>query len=379
MKRILMMFNVLLVVGMVGCYDNPEDPSPGPGQQGTYKLKGFITFDGQPLEGAVIQVANALNWKTISGPDGQFLLEGLTKGEYLFRAEKSFNNSQIIAQQLNVILVNDVTDLGEIKLPRPLSLFEIDASQMQNSSLKIKWSRSLSEEFLEYKLFRKADQGLDDSNAELIYASTSVTDTEFTDINFRTGQTTFYRAYAYSAGQKSAGSNFQSVAVPEVNLISNPGFEITSDGTFPQDWFQVLSGTPTFNYFSVTPEQVRSGNNSLKVYYNDAQSNPPPGKHAWGGLMQTIPRNYLVEGREYTLSFWTKSVNGSFQVRVVRNSNLEDPVISYFVPAKSEWAEQKFTFRVDNSNYYELWIIARPDLAAGGITTGYIDDLKLLK
>jgi hypothetical protein len=378
MKR-SMLISVLLSFLLISCSDNSVDPNPAPGQQGTYKVTGFISHNGIPIEGVDVIVNNAVNWRTRTGADGRFLLEGITKGEYTFRAEKYLEDSRIISQELNLIIVNDITDVGEIRLPNPLNLYITDASGVNDGRVTISWSRSIDDGFLEYKLFRKDNPSLDDVNAELIYATSSPGDTSFTHMNIRSGQKHYYRVLAYLNGQKAAGSNFESVDIPELNLVLNSGFENSSDGAFPDVWLQSISGNPGFNYFVRSQEAVHSDASSLKIYYDHALANPPEGRNPWGGLMQSISKVHLIEGREYTMSFWSKSDNGSFQVRLVRNSNLEDHLVSYIVPDKTDWSEQKFTFRVDNSNYYELWISVRPGFAVNGTVTGYLDDIKILR
>jgi hypothetical protein len=372
--------SILLSFIFVSCYNNPQEPSTVPVQTGTYKISGYITLDGQPLEGADVQIANALNWRTKTGPDGKFVLEGLLKGEHLFRVEKVLEENRTVSQQMNIILVDEVTNIGGINLPSPLTLYEIDASDVNNSVVSLKWNRAVTNDgFLEYKVFRKDHPSLDDKNSDLVFSSATQADTQFTEVKLRTGVKYYYRVYAYYTNQKTSGSNFQSVDIPEYNLILNPGFENSTNGYTPDNWLATISGNPTFNYFTRSQDAAHSGASSLKIYYDDAQSNPLPGRNAWGGLMQSISKNHLIEGREYVLSFWGKSINGSFQVRLVRNGNLEDPVITFIVPDKTDWSEQKFTFIVDQSNYYELWISVRPGFAVGGTTTGYIDDLKLLR
>jgi hypothetical protein len=379
MKKTWFLFVIAMSFTWISCYENPLDPIPSPGQQGKFKITGIITYNGEPLDGADLMIKNSFHWKAKSGSDGKFVMDGLTKGEHIFRAEKRFDNSRIVSQELTVIIINDVTDIGEIILPGSLILYQLDDSEAFDTKIKLKWSRSTDEGFIEYKLYRKCDHELSENNGVLIYTTSSPSDTQFTELYVRTGLTHYYRVYAYISGQKMAVSNIEFTEVPDQNLIRNPGFENSANGTFPDVWLQSLSGKPSFQYFSINHENVNSGNNSLKIYYDESTSNPPTGRKPWGGLMQSIPKTYLIEGREYILSLWAKSENGSFQIRLIRNSNLEDAVLSYIVPDKAEWSEQKLTFTVDQSNYYELWVVVRPGFDVGGNVTGYLDDLKILR
>jgi hypothetical protein len=379
MRVIVLFAAFLLSLNWISCNDNPQDNNSLPPGQGTYKITGYVTFEGEPLPGANVMIVNSTAWKAKSGPDGKFNLEGLTRGDHLFRIEKIFDNSSLAAQEFSLVLIKDITDMGEIKLPRPFSLYPLSVSGEDESKVTITWNKSTEADFLGYKIFRKDQPDVNDKNGELVYSSSNRNDTIYTEINVRTGLTHYYRIYTYLSGLKSCGSNFQSVNIPEFNIVVNPGFENSQDGVFPDLWFERLSGEPDFRYFSVTKDFVHSGNKSLKIYYNEDQANPYSGRDPWGGLMQTISKIYLTAGRQYTLSFWAKSETGSFQVRLVKNNNLEDHLVSYIVPAKTEWSEQKLIFTADQSNYYELWISVRPGFAENGTIKGYIDDLKILK
>ena len=77
--------------------------------------------------------------------------------------------------------------MGEIRLPEPPILFDIDITQALQNKLTLHWSSSLDEEFREYKIYRKDDAGLDENTGKLIYVSTEIQDTTFIDNSFNMG------------------------------------------------------------------------------------------------------------------------------------------------------------------------------------------------
>ncbi len=378
MKSFSNLILVLLLFTVSACNfrkDNPTEPTT----TDKVKITGKITLNGIPVSGAAISIDDVLNWKTSTDEKGEFEIVGVTKGKHNFLAQK-FINDQVVSQKTSISITDNNTELGEIKLPPPPKMFKIDSSGDSKTELKIAWSRVNDSEFKEYKVYRKTDQGIDETTGELAFVGTSKSDTQFVDKNLRTGFTYYYRVYAYSSFGKFSGSNIQQFQIPEINLIKNGDFETSSDGVTPDFWLTRISGQPSFNYFSQSSESVQNGQKSLKIIYIDSLSNPDPGYAAWGGISYTILTSDMVEGIDYTLSLYVKADVGNFQIRLMKNGNFDSPMISYVVPTDSKWTEKKFNFKIDSdTNYLELWISTKPGQAYNGRVKGFIDNIKILK
>lgn len=163
------------------------------------------------------------------------------------------------------------------------------------------------------------------------------------------------------------------------NSIKNSGFEQSTDGVLPENWITRIVGHPSFNYFTLDKTVYKSGSQSLKIYFDQATSNPDSVSGAWGGIYQTIFVNDLKPGQRYYLNFWYKADVGSYMVRLAKNGDMNtDNILSFIVAAQSDWAQQKIAFTIDSeTNYIELWINTKTALAKNGQVTAWIDDVKL--
>lgn len=161
--------------------------------------------------------------------------------------------------------------------------------------------------------------------------------------------------------------------------VLNNSFELSLDGLLPEYWLTRIVGHPAFNYFSLDKTTFKSGTQSLKIYFNQAESNPDSESGAWGGIYQTLFVNDLIPGQRYYLNFWFKSETGNFQIRLAKNGEiLEKPVLSFIVSTPTDWTKQKVAFTIDSeTNYLELWINTKTALAKNGMVAGWIDDVSL--
>jgi hypothetical protein len=250
----------------------------------------------------------------------------------------------------------------------------------QENSIPISWERISGNTLMEYKVYRKDSPGLDETNGELIFSTSNIDETTYIDAGFRTGKTYYYRVFAYVESGKYTGSNIVSASVPEVNLVVNSDFEQSVTGVLPDFWQQMLSGNPEFNYFDVSSENVNNGGFSLKVLYIDSLAHPAPGFNPWGGLVQTLSTSNLIPGDDYTISFWTRSEIGNMQVRLLKNGDFEQPLVSYIIPNDQEWTEHRINFKIDaETSSLELWINTRSGFAVNGLVKGWVDDIKIIR
>jgi hypothetical protein len=376
MKILYTSLIILVIIGISACKSNDDPVGPDPDPIGTLKVTGTVVMDGQPVQGALVSVDDVVNWKSITASDGTFEINGLTEGNHNFTASKSLEQGKIVQLTTAIAITDPESDIGTLELPLPVTMNEIVQTQVTDSSIAISWERSINADFVEYKVYRRDSPGLDE---KLVFSSTNIDEIDFVDNPYRTGKTYYYRIYSYLQNGRIAGSNIVSTAIPEVNLIFNADFEQSSNG-LPDNWIQMVSGTPEFDYFQVSSENKQNGNTSLRVIYIDSLANPAPGLNPWGGLMQRIEAGKFLKNEDYAITFWTRSEIGNMQVRLTKNSNLEDPIVSYIIPNDQAWTSHTINFRVDaDTEYMELWVNTRKGFAANGQVRGWVDNMKLIK
>jgi hypothetical protein len=375
MKSIYTVLIVVIIITFQACKSSQAPVAPEP--VGDLKVKGKVSLNGEPVQGALVAIDDVVNWKTTSGSDGSFEINGVSNGSHTISAKKELDEGKIVFQSRPIVTENPENDIGILDLPTSLNLQPI--SNAQPDQIPLTWDK-VSSGLTAYKIYRKDAPGVDETTGELIYTTANLDENTFVDTQFRTGRTYYYRVYAYLENGRYAGSNIVTTAVPEVNIVVNGDFELSTTGILPDNWDQTLSGSPEFNYFEVSSDNVISGTNSLKVTYIDSLANPLPGFNPWGGLKQVISIEHLKPGDDYTISFWTRSEIGNMQVRLLKNGDFNAPVVSYIIPNDQEWTEHSVNFKIDaETTYLELWINTRSGFAANGLVKGWIDNLKIIR
>ncbi|MCZ6803486.1 MAG: hypothetical protein O7D86_06025 [Proteobacteria bacterium] len=213
-KLAISIFLLLLACG--------QDKTVNP--DGAGDLIGTLTMNGIPVAGASIQIDNILNWKATTDESGYFEIKNITLGEHTFKAYKQSGQNSYAQQESQVYINNGTNNFGEVRLPIPPKMYEIDTLTVTSNSVMLNWTPSYDPEFREYKIYRKYDPGIDESTGELIFVSTVPTDTSFNDTRFTSGFKNYYRAYVLSAFGKLGGSNVISVSTPEINYLPNGDF-----------------------------------------------------------------------------------------------------------------------------------------------------------
>ncbi len=376
MKSIYTALVILVIITLSACKSQepvaPQDPI------GTLKVKGKVLLNGEPIQGALVAIDEVLNWKSTTSSDGSFEINGVSNGNHIISAKKELEEGKLVFQSASIVTENPENDIGTLDLPFPIHMQPINNVQVE--AVPLSWDRITGGNLMEYKIYRKDSPGLDETTGQLIYSTSNIDETSYTDTDFRTGRTYYYRVFAYLESGRYTGSNIVSTTIPEVNIVLNADFEESAAGTLPDNWDQTLSGNPQFDYFDVSSENVISGSYSLKVSYIDSLANPLPGFNPWGGLVQTISTAHLKAGEDYTISFWTRSEIGNMQVRLLKNGNFDLPVVSYIIPNDPEWTEHRVNFKIDaETTYLDLWINTRSGFASNGLVKGYIDNLKIIK
>lgn len=373
----LRVYNWFLICGLIisGC-DLASDPTDPAGEM---TLKGRVISQGQPVQGAEVSVGDPVI-KASTDANGYFEIKQVPKGLQAFKALKNYDNNKVVFIKNTVAVEQVTTDIGELSLPSPLGMMAVDTTNINQSVLKVSWEKSVESDFTEYRVYRSNSAAIDETTGELLFATTNINITSFEDRTFRTGTPLYYRIYALASTNKFSGSNFVSVTVPGINLITNGSFETSSDGIKPNIWLYNITGTPQFDYFTLGQQHVSDGQKCLVVTYIDSLSNPPVDKIAFGSITQVIASGNLKYNEQYNLSFWAASDVGSIQVRLFKNGDTQNPIVNFIVPDGQAWQEFNFPFTyTSDMNYLELWINTKGALSKNGIVKAYVDNVRLMK
>lgn len=369
--------NFLLLAALLfafGCQKKPTEPEIPK----TSKVSGKVILEGHPLQDAVVKIGEIKNLQISTNENGEFSFNEVIRGEHSFSVRKDLPDGKTIEHEVKILVIEQVHDLGEIKVVNPVAINQ--PVEVDGTYINLTWNKSESENFAEYRVYRKTSGGVSHKDGELIFSSTSINDISFNDYSYRSGVNNHYKVYVYANNGSLSGSNTGNIQIPEVNLLPNGDFETSSDGTLPDQWILRLGGEPEFKYFQVTGESVQSGSQSIKITYDAAGDHPDSVWGSWGGLGHTLSTFNWVVGKDYTLSFWVNSQIGNFMVRVVKNGDMGDPFLSYTVVNEGGWKEKKINFQIDSeTNYIEVWVSTRPGQAKDGIVKGFIDNMKLIK
>jgi hypothetical protein len=344
-------------------------------------VTGRITLDDISLTGVTVKIIAEKNLIAVTNDSGMFALENVPVGMQSIFIHKTIEEYRSIVMETSIHVSGSSTDLGTINFTYPPQAHRIDTSLVTVSNIPISWSKNSETEFLEYKVYRNDTPGFDDSNGLLVFSSKFVNDTTFSDNSFSYGSYNYYRVYVHTLGGKKTGSNIISVRAPEkFNHITNGDFEQSSDGRLPDFFIQSVSGTPFFDYYLTDNSTSKRGKKSLKIYYIDSLSIPHPDHGSGAGLGQKLFTNNMKPGVNYEFSFWTKSQVGSWQIRLYKNEDYQQPLIIYHVPSQHDWTERKFTFNIDSETQSLLvWIYTGGGFHVDGKITGWLDDIQITR
>lgn len=358
---------LILLCAILSC-----DSSEPTGSTEFSKVIGQLILQGQPLEGAAIQIDSILNWKGRTDNTGRFEISGVTKGEHIFKASKSIDTEKVVRQESAIFVADEITDLGEIRLPTPPHLFEIDSTQMTEATVPLRWTMSNDPEFREYKVYRKDDAGLDETTGDLIFVSTAISDTQFVDSTFVSGLEYYYRVYVLSAFGKLGGSNLVSTRTAEINYFPNGGFEETADGIFPDGWRISAHAnvyTDPANYFRLSDETVKEGQYSFELSWIDSFGTD-------GGVADVhISTGDLIPGRKYTFSLWMKSEFGK-KVIYIQNQN-DDTFLHLEIEDGEDWTYKEGTIHMtEQLTRIRVTFESFGSYAVNGMEKGWFDDIR---
>jgi hypothetical protein len=372
----LRIFTVSVAISLIfiSCKNFTSEPEP----IGNASLKGQLTLEGQPIAGAVVQINDVANWKTTTDAEGRFEITRITEGTHDFKVIKTLDDNRVVSQSTSVSVGKEDTDIGTIAFLAPPIINQIDTNEVSRTGIPLKWSKTADPNFIEYKVYRKNVAGFDETNGDLVFASTSIADTQFIDRSFETGYYYYYRVYVFSTEGKRGGSNIVNTNTPpRVNLLANGGFENSANGFLPDFWYTTYDGTPSFDHFSLATEQFKSGSKSLKITYIDSLTIPDPVHGGGGSIRQKIFTNNFVVGKNYVFSFWSKADVGGYRVRLFRSDDLTAALIDYPVRAAHDWTARKFTFNFDENTTSLTVSIYVGGSSMVPFTQGWLDDIMI--
>jgi hypothetical protein len=379
MRPLIIILNLIIIFFVVSCSNSLDD-------EGKITLKGSLYYKGLPLQDANVIIDEQLNWSTQTDSEGNFEINGITRGEHILRASKRLEGDQVTSIESSVTLTETVTDLGEIRLPIPPHMYEVDTTQVTYESVPLKWNMAPDPEFREYKLYRLDHPGLDETTGDLIFVSTSLNDTTYTDNTILPATRYYYRIYTLSAFGKMGGSNMVNVLAPHKNLVLNPDFEVSSNGVQPDVWKDGVWYRSNINgYVSnilVDSLNVHSGNYSGRIEFN-------PNHHPGGGgeveVRQIVSRHEFEVGKDYEISIWMKTGNMRIQCHIGRLGYWWGPFLpENWLEPNQDWTKYSTTFTVYEEHLTEDpwirlfidWQTAPPAPALGH---AWVDEVKLVK
>lgn len=367
MKQILILLQAILLFSLISCKSSTTSEP-----EGNLKVSGSIIIDGNPVDSAIVQIDQVFNWKTTTNSAGKFQVQGVTKGTHTFQALKKSDNGEVVSQTTDIVVGNEDLTLGEIQLPKPSKLYPLDSLSVSTNGIHLTWSKSDDLDFREYKVFRKTDAGLDENTGELIFVSTSNSDTQFVDNSFSSGLTYYYRVFILSAYGKLGGSNLVNIKTPPQNYIVNGDFEESSDLSFPDNWTYHPSDNQQ-QYLSISTVEKYTGNRSLHLSVFDTSSDYYGIHTAW--MNQNIETVALPKNIKYKFSFWAKSNIGKPIVYLVFS---DDSRKDFEIPSGGGWQQYSTTFTLaENVTNIKVYIAAFGEFRENYRIEGWVDRMDL--
>ena len=368
MKQLLLLLLTIFSFFILSCKNSTTS-----GPEDAVKVSGLIVFDGQPVDSAIVQIDQVINWKTTTNSEGLFQISDVTRGTHNFQAFKKLTNGETVSQTTELVVGNEDIELGEIRLPIPPILYPLDSTSINSNGIHLYWSNTLDPEFREYKLYRKTDPGLDENTGNLLFVTTTTSDTQFVDSNFSYGLTYYYRVFILSAFGKLGGSNLVSILTPVQNYIVNGDFEEASNQVFP-DYWTYNPGNNEYVNLGISTIEKYSGSKSLHVSLLDSTIDIFGSHSAW--MNQDIETTGLPKNIQYKFSFWAKSEIGKPFVYIIFSGDNEN---KYFqVPSGGDWQEYSTTFILaDNVTNIRVHIAAFGEFRENFRIEGWVDLMDL--
>jgi len=372
MKKSILILTILALILLTGCKNNSTDPS------GSYSVSGKVYNNGQPLPDATISLDKKANYTSQTNSAGEFTIKNVPKGDYSLDVEKTNADGSFLSKTSSIAVANDVY-LASILLPKGVTI--LAPTNITSNSFHLAWTATDANDFREYKLYRAATSGLDETTGTLVHVSTVINDTEFTDNSLNPLSNYYYRVYIMNDYGRLGGSNIVTSLTLTKNIIQNGSLELTSSN-FPDNWL-TYQDMPV--NFVVDDLVAQDGNKSIRV-----DLNPEDGAANFGWFFyQMIDPAQVEQGKSYKISFWYKTdtldANQSVSFRFTKDDKFWPVILNvpYFVqgprtPGGWEYFSMNLTIPVESvSNYFFELNISKS--ASARPMRVWFDNLKMEK
>lgn len=327
-------------------------------------VQGRIAVAGEAISFASIKMDNEPKWNVNTGQTGTFQFYGVPNGGHTITVSSFLVSGGNVTKTIPIEVKYGNVDLGTVVLSGPPNIAALDSTSRANSVV-IKWNALKDAEFKEYSVYRKNTSSVDEASSELIFHSTSVKDTVFSD-SYASGVTKYYRVYARTASGSIYAGSASGVNIPPEPLLANGNFEATRNGRMPDNWTYNNNGVSTYSYINLSTNVVKEGKYSLQMNWTDSLGN----YSHMANLYQKIKTASLLPGKKYKFSFWIKSFEGKAGLTLYIND-----VGEYLgIPAGQDWTELSYTFVNNDVRDMRIEIIASGD--SGPKLKAWIDDMK---
>lgn len=325
----------------------------------TYTLTGKIILNNLPEKDVEVSVDGKLNWKTLTDSNGNFELNNVSEGEHRLDIYKSFDNG-VYSQKSEEIAVYENTDFASVLLPSPLTLSP--AFNITSNEIGLKWSKANPEDFYEYKLYRKEDEGIDENTGELIYVGTSINDTIHTDTDLFPEKEYYYRVFLRNQFGNLGGSNIVSGTTLQEELIPDGSFELIDSNTN----YWNIERNSIIN--KVTDSIAKIGNSCLynknPLSYVDGQINTMTVMELKTPIGIETNRNYEISGwmramgeqGDLLQSVWIMVFQGNSTVSIV-DMGINSNVSQNFIIGDTGWVYKSKIFSVTNNTPVRIEIL----------------------
>lgn len=193
-------------------------------------IKGQLIYKGQGLGETIVSLSNKEKTYTATTSDnGDYSFLDIEKGNYTLHSLFNINAEGLFVEKSAKV---DVTNQGQtlnLVLPNPVLL---ETGSITNHSIGLVWSKSDSDIFREYKIYRAYSSALDETTGELIHVATNKADTTFTDGGMaefgglQASSNYYYRVYAMDQYGSIGGSNIIKVTTTEFENEINTYYEL---------------------------------------------------------------------------------------------------------------------------------------------------------
>lgn len=279
------------------------------GENTSFSVRGnLISSNGEPVAGAKVTIDDKFNLEAESDTEGNFKITGVAKGAHFLAIEKNYPIGQDVTVQpffkkVMDVLVDKNVLLNDLTIPDPVVL---EATSVSHAAAQLKWSFD-NPEFRGFKVYRHPVEDVNEATGALVFSSSLIADTVYTDKGLLPEAQYFYRVYTHLGANELGASNIISITttaepVTFEQVILNGSFEDISPSDGNPLYWQLIHQANTSNSNVVPDNTVSSGGNySLKFSHGITGS-------CWEVFIrQNIKRQLLQAGKTYKMTFKYKA------------------------------------------------------------------------